>query len=159
MKHKKLIFTVLTFLWVGVIFSFSLQPGEVSGDISSAFLEKILGWATVEVFGEFNTISQEQWNFLHHVLRKCAHFTEFMILGVLSTLTLFQTKVSRKTLIAMGFCIVIASMDETLQLFVAERAGRAADVLIDGMGAFCGVMFVGGGAVLKRRRIFLKRMS
>lgn len=143
MQHyKKTILTVLTFLWVGVIFSFSLQTGEVSGDISSSILQKVIGWAAVEVFEEFEPITQIQWDFLHLILRKCAHFTEFAILGMLSTFTLFQTKVARKALIAIGFCLAIASMDETLQLFVDGRVGNVMDVLIDVAGAGVGVLAV-----------------
>lgn len=143
MQHyKKTILTVLTFLWVGVIFSFSLQTGEVSGDMSSSILQKMISWAAVEVFEEIGPITQIQWDFLHLILRKCAHFTEFAILGMLSTFTLFQTKVARKALIAIGFCLAIASMDETLQLFVDGRVGNVMDVLIDVAGAGVGVLAV-----------------
>ena len=140
--HKKIIFTVLTFLWVGVIFSFSLQTGEVSGDMSSSILQKMISWAAVEVFEEIGPITQIQWDFLHLILRKCAHFTEFAILGILSTFTLFQTKVARKAVLAIGFCLAIASMDETLQLFVDGRVGCVTDVLIDVAGAGVGVLAV-----------------
>ena len=78
----------------------------------------------------------------HIILRKCAHFTEFAVLGVLSSLTLLQTKVSHRVLIAIAFCLVVVSMDETLQLFVDGRAGRILDVMIDGAGAGCGVLAV-----------------
>lgn len=149
MKHKKIIFTILTILWVGVIFSFSLQPMEVSGGISSSIMQKLFSWTAVEVIGQFESISQVQWNFLHFLLRKCAHFTEFVILGMLSTLTLLQTKVSRKALFAMGFCLAIASMDETLQLFVSGRAGRIMDVMIDSAGASMGVLAVFVGNIQK----------
>ena len=143
MQHyKKTILTVLTFLWVGVIFSFSLQTGEVSGDMSSSILQKMISWAAVEVFEEIGPITQIQWDFLHLILRKCAHFTEFAILGMLSTFTLFQTKVARKAVLAIGFCMAIASMDETLQLFVDGRVGSVMDVLIDVAGAGVGVLAV-----------------
>ena len=72
------------------------------------------------------------------------HFTEFAVLGVLSSLTMFQTKVSRRTLAAMVFCLLIASMDEILQLFVDGRTERVVDVLIDGAGALSGVSVVVG---------------
>lgn len=142
MKNKKMIFTILTFVWVAVIFSFSLQPGEVSGDMSGSFLRKILEWFAPGVFEQLDTMPQEQLEFWHTVLRKCAHFSEFAVLGVLSSMTLLQTKLSRRGLIAMGFCLAVAAMDETLQLFVDGRAGRVVDVMIDGAGAGCGVLAV-----------------
>lgn len=138
MKNKKIIFAIMTLLWVAVILSFSLQPGEVSGDISGSFLRKVLEWFAPGVFEKLETMPQEQLDICHMVLRKCAHFTEFAVLGVLSGLTLLQTKVSRRVLIAVAFCLVVASMDETLQLFVDGRAGRVVDVMIDGVGALVG---------------------
>lgn len=139
MKNNKNFFVILTLLWVAVIFSFSLQPGDVSGDISGSFLRKLLEWFVPGAFEKLETMPQEQLDILHTVLRKCAHFTEFAVLGALSSLTLFQTKVSRRVLMAMVFCLVIASMDETLQLFVDGRAGRVEDVLIDESGAMAGI--------------------
>ena len=139
MRNKKIIFTIMTFLWVAVIFLFSLQPGEVSGDISGSLLQKVLEWFAPGVFEQLETMPQEELEFWHMILRKCAHFTEFAVLGVLSGLTLLQTKVKRHGFIAMVFCLVIAAMDETLQLFVDGRAGRAVDVMIDGAGALVGI--------------------
>lgn len=147
MKNKKIIFAIMTLLWVAVIFSFSLQPGEVSGDISGSFLRKVLEWFAPGVFEKLETMPQEQLDIWHVVLRKCAHFTEFAVLGVLSSLTLLQTKLSRRVLVAMAFCLVVASMDETLQLFVDGRAGRVVDVIIDGAGALCGI---GVNKILKK---------
>ena len=142
MKNKKIFFAIMTFLWVAVIFSFSLQPGEVSGDISGSFLTKVLEWFAPGVFEELETMPQEQLDIWHMILRKCAHFTEFAVLGVLSSLTLTQTKVLHRVLIAMLFCLVVASLDETLQLFVDGRAGRIVDVMIDGAGALSGIGLV-----------------
>ena len=129
MKNKKIIFAILTLLWVAVIFSFSLQPGEVSGSLNGSFLRKVLEWFVPGVFEELETMPQEQLDMWHTILRKCAHFTEFAVLGVLSSLTLLQTKVSRRVVMAMAFCLVVASMDETLQLFVDGRAGQAVTVI------------------------------
>ena len=144
MKNKKIIFAIFTLLWVAVIFSFSLQPGEVSGDLSGSFLRKVLEWFVPGVFEKLETMPQEQLDMWHMILRKCAHFTEFAVLGVLSSLTLLQSKVSRRVLMAMAVCLVVASMDETLQLFVDGRAGRVVDVMIDGAGALAGIGMIFG---------------
>ena len=103
MKNKKIIFAILTLLWVAVIFSFSLQPGNVSGSLSGSFLRKVLEWFVPGVFEKLETMPQEQLDMWHMILRKCAHFTEFAVLGVLSSLTLLQTKVSRRVVMAMAF--------------------------------------------------------
>ena len=143
MKSKKNIFAIMTLLWVVVIFSFSLQPGEVSGSLSGSFLNKVLEWFALGVFEKLEEMPQEQLDMWHMILRKCAHFTEFAVLGVLSSLTLLQTKVSRRVLMTMVFCLAVAVMDEILQLFVDGRAGRFVDVMIDGTGALSGIGVIG----------------
>lgn len=140
--NKKYIFGAITILWVGVIFFFSLQPGEVSSDISGSFGRKLLELFLPSVFEKLEAMSQEQLDMWHLILRKCAHFTEFFILGVLSTYTMRQTKVPHKVMIAFIFCVAVAASDETIQLFVSERAGRVQDVLLDSTGALCGISLV-----------------
>lgn len=142
MKNKKIIFGIITILWVCVIFSFSLQTGEESNDTSTSFLTEFLMEFLPKIFHGFESITQEQMDFLHVFIRKCAHFTEYLILGVFSTLTLLQTEWKRKYAIGIGFCATIAAMDETLQLFVSGRTGKVLDVFIDSAGATVGVMFV-----------------
>lgn len=137
MKNKRFIFITITLIWTAVIFSFSLQSGEVSGDLSGSVLEALLGFFMPGVLE-----SPEKLELFHLILRKCAHFTEFMILGVLSSIALKYMKVGYKSIIGLGYCVLIASLDETLQLFVSGRAGRVQDVLIDSAGAFVGIVVV-----------------
>lgn len=137
MKNKRFIFIIITLIWTAVIFSFSLQSGEVSGDLSGSVLEALLGFFLPGVLE-----SPEKLELFHLILRKCAHFTEFMILGVLSSIALKHMKVGYKSIIGLGYCVLIATLDETLQLFISGRAGRVQDVLIDSAGALMGVLVV-----------------
>lgn len=137
MKNKRYIFITITLIWTALIFSFSLQSGEVSGDLSGSVLEALLGFFMPGVLE-----SPEKLELFHLILRKCAHFTEFMILGVLSSIALKYMKVGDKSIIGLGYCVLIASLDETLQLFVSGRAGRVQDVLIDSAGALAGIVIV-----------------
>lgn len=147
MKNKKIFWGIMTMLWVVVIFSFSLQPGEVSGDISGSILHKVLG-----LFVPIDDWSQSQLELVHTILRKCAHFTEFVILGIFASLTMMHTKVRRWSLISLCFCVAIAAMDETLQLFVDGRAGRIMDVMIDSAGSMSGMLAVGLYAKIGKRK-------
>lgn len=135
MKNKRFIFITITLIWTAVIFSFSLQSGEVSGDLSGSVLEALLGFFMPGVLE-----SPEKLELFHLILRKCAHFTEFMILGVLSSIALKYMQIGYKSIIGLGYCVLIASLDETLQLFVSGRAGRVQDVLIDSAGALAGIV-------------------
>ena len=137
MKNKRFIFITITLIWTALIFSFSLQSGEVSGDLSGSVLEALLGFFMPGVLE-----SPEKLELFHLILRKCAHFTEFMILGVLSSIALKYMQIGYKSIIGLGYCVLIASLDETLQLFVSGRAGRVQDVLIDSAGALAGIVIV-----------------
>ncbi len=137
MKNKRFIFITITLIWTAVIFSFSLQSGDVSGDLSGSVLEVILGFFMPGVLE-----SPEKLELFHLILRKCAHFTEFMILGILSSIALNYMKVGYKSIVGFGYCVLVASLDETLQLFVSGRAGRVQDVLIDSAGALVGILVV-----------------
>lgn len=81
-------------------------------------------------------------------VRKIAHFVEYMILGGLSAASwiLYQAeeKENRKTffLIAWGFCVLFAMIDELHQAFVPGRTSSIRDVFLDSVGALFGAFFV-----------------
>lgn len=135
--NKKWIYTTITILWVAVIFGFSLQPADVSSDISRSFLMDILAKLFPEIME-----SQSLLNFAHVLVRKGAHLTEYCILGVLSGMAVREYVVRHKVIVNLLFCFAIACMDETLQRFVPGREGRIFDVMIDTCGAILGIAIV-----------------
>lgn len=150
-QNKKNIYILVTLLWVCTIFSFSLQPGDestaLSGGIGKWLIENFL-----PIFGvHLEEMSAEKMELFHFLLRKCGHFSEYFILGILSILTLLQTKLRHRPVVGLGFCVVIASIDETIQLFVSGRAGQIPDVLLDSVGAAVGI-----GVLLVLRRLIKK---
>ena len=136
-KNKKRTFTILTLIWVCVIFSFSLQTGEVSAGISDSLVRKLIALFTPDA-----QITSERFEILELILRKGAHFTEFLVLGVLSSITLRYWQLRQKVLCGIGFCVIVAVIDEVLQLFVGGRCGRVMDVMIDSAGAVVGIVMV-----------------
>ena len=79
---------------------------------------------------------------LNRIVRKLAHLTEFTILGgvlyvVLRRYIEYGTVV--KTIV-VG--IVIASLDEFIQLFSLGRSSQLSDVLIDTVGIIIGISVV-----------------
>ena len=133
---------ILTGIWVCVIFSFSLQPADVSSDTSMGFISKILGVLLPRMMEYVENMSQEQLDVLHFVVRKCAHFTEYMILGILSCSTAMVWDAKKFVRMSILFCVGVACVDETIQLFVGGRAGRIQDVLLDGVGAVVGIVLI-----------------
>ncbi len=142
-KKRTYILSVLTLLWTGFIFSMSLKVGEESGQLSGGILNIILDIISPLWENIFGPITADGIEFFHYLIRKAAHFTEFLILGVLTyLLSLNFEKLRLKWLAALGYGALIASLDETLQLFVEGRAGAVFDVCIDISGAFTGIMLV-----------------
>ncbi len=127
---------VVTCLWVCVIFAFTLQPGEISGNLSDGLLGQILRIFCPQLMG---SLSEAEFAVLHTVLRKCAHFTEFFILGILAFSALSANRMKLRFAVSAAFCALVASADETIQLFVPDRAGRILDVLLDCTGAVAGI--------------------
>ena len=76
------------------------------------------------------------------VIRKCAHFTEYMVLGILAThaFDIGGRRTFDVLLPTAVFLLLIPSIDETIQLFVPGRAGMITDVMIDCCGAMTGVV-------------------
>ena len=93
-------------------------------------------------------MSEEDYEKWHHVIRKCAHFTEYAILGVISWRAFqYDTSVSvanpgRSFRLAILFCALYASSDEFHQSFVPDRQPAVLDVMIDTSGSACGLLLI-----------------
>lgn len=127
--------TLPAIVWMGMIFSFSNQPGGGSGALSRlimSYLAKV-GIDFQAWFGEHAV-----W-----VLRKCAHFTEYMILFFLLMLA-FSVRWEKKTARwwALLGTFLYAASDEFHQLFIPGRVGDPLDVMIDTSGGFVGLVLI-----------------
>ena len=132
MKRNKrfIVFLGLTILWIMVIFSFSLQTGDESSQVSGG----IVTWFVEMIFPAGFAYIEE----VEFLIRKAAHFTEYFVLGILTSLTVRETRCMR-LLLAPWLCgTAVACCDETIQLFSAGRTGQLIDVLLDSTGVFCG---------------------
>lgn len=146
----KFIYFLLTLLWIILIFSFSLQSGDTSSQISSGFGK----WLIQTILPFAKEFLEENWGTVHLIIRKGAHFTEFFVLGVLmrSTLEQYAHRLpARLGGVSWLMCVVVASCDETIQLHVGGRAGQVTDVLLDSCGAFVGIAMI-GLFIYKRKR-------
>ena len=125
---------VATCLMVLLIWGNSMVPGTRSGSLSLSIMEAVRGF--LHGMG-----LPYEW-VTNFVVRKCAHFTEYMVLGILATHA-FDIE-GRRTfdvlLPTAVFLLLIPSIDETIQLFVPGRAGMITDVMIDCCGAMTGVV-------------------
>lgn len=78
------------------------------------------------------------FDLFHMLIRKCAHFSEYCILGIIGKNCVSKENYRKMMLL----CIGIACLDETIQLFVAGRSGQLSDVLIDSCGILLGTFIV-----------------
>ena len=132
---KRWILYIVLCLIVFFIWDNSLQNGGTSDGFSLIFAEWLAPIA--DKLGFYGNI----WA-LNRIVRKLAHLTEFTILGgvlyvVLRRYIEYGTVV--KTIV-VG--IVIASLDEFIQLFSLGRSSQFSDVLIDTIGIIIGILVV-----------------
>ena len=142
------------------IFSNSFKTGEKSAAQSSQVVDVVQQVAqAVAPQSPIATATGEDFDRLHSVIRKCAHFCEFALLGGSLTLTLFSyTRFKRFYFLPVAVAFLVAATDEYLQSLTVARGCSFSDVLLDTGGAATGFLFTVGviglvvGLVKRRRK-------
>ena len=141
-RNKRLrICAVLLVLNVLFIWGNSLLPGSISGAISGwvrDVLVTILPGGTAEPGAG------------HGLIRKLGHFTEFACLGGL--LCWLFTILKKQVWLALPCGMLVAAVDETIQMFVPDRGPSIIDVGIDTLGVAMGMILLLVGYAIKRRK-------
>lgn len=132
-RHVNLPALLLAALAMALIWGNSMVPGTGSSSLSLTVTE-----AVRSALAALGLPSAWVTNLL---VRKAAHVTEYLVLGVLTSQALDPRRATARDLIALSvvICVLGASIDETIQLFVPGRSGQVADVLIDSCGIVAGV--------------------
>lgn len=148
-RIRRWVFIVLSVLWMGVIFSMSAKDADQSTQDSMFFGMK-LGAVIHADFAEWP--KEEQRAFAErydYPIRKCAHASEYAVLGIFLTGAIFSTKqkaaeeYKRSLGLAFAFTVLYAISDELHQYFVPGRACMWQDVVIDAVGAAVGTVVCG----------------
>lgn len=140
---KRNILTIILILWMGLVFFFSHQQGEVSSKTSEGFIKQIL-----EMIPGINNMSDiEKANLIdniHLLIRKLAHFSIYAVGGIIMFLWIntYNFSVAKAFIMALGMCFIYAVSDEVHQTFIAGRSGEIRDVCIDTLGALTGISIV-----------------
>ena len=113
-------------LWISFIFYMSSQPSEESSKSSSRIVDMVLNTLNLDK-------SKEE--VLTVIVRKGAHFTEYLILSGLVTATYGAFTDKRNYSFILLMCILVALSDEFLQSFIRGRSSEVKDVLVDFSGA------------------------
>ncbi len=144
-------------LMMYIIFNFSAQNGNLSGQLSSTVTTDL-----VELCGD---IFDRGWNaqqivyyagIMEHYVRKAAHMTEYFLLAVTVAFPLYVYRLRGwKLVISAGlFCMGFAGMDEWHQSFVPGRTPAVRDVFIDTAGSLAGIYVTRIVCWIGRKTIF-----
>ena len=132
---KRWILYIVLCLIVFFIWDNSLQNGGNSDGFSLIFAEWLAPIA--DKLGFYGNI----WA-LNRIVRKLAHLTEFTILGGVLYVVLRHYIEYGTVVKTIGVGIVIASLDEFIQLFSLGRSSQLSDVMIDTVGIIIGISVV-----------------
>jgi len=128
---------ILVVLWMSLIFILSHQDATRSSQLSGGLMTAVMD----ALAGLFKGISIQPET-LHFILRKGAHFTAYLMLGLLAAYAQ-EPKRRKEWLWTLIICIVYAVSDEYHQTFIPGRSGELRDVLIDSAGSFTGLVIYG----------------
>lgn len=116
-------------IWTGVILG--LSSDDFSASETSRFIGPLLVWL-------FPDASPEALAYMHFLIRKTAHVTEYGILCLLTRRPLRLRSPHwpawRNALGALSFVLLIASYDEYRQSLSLHRSGVVSDVMLDFSG-------------------------
>lgn len=133
-KYIKLI---LLISWMALVFSFSAKEADES-TLTSQSAGSFLASVVIPEFNRWNPAKQQ--DFVENIdffVRKSAHFTEYMVLGILWTLY-WDSRKRRSFLCGSLYAVT----DEVHQLFVAGRSCQITDMLLDSAGVAAGIFFL-----------------
>ena len=125
-KNNKNIKVLLVIFWMALIFIMSSFNSTESSSQSN-FIVNIIS----------NILNINNIELLSFIIRKLAHFTEYLILGLLVYNAI--NSYNKKTYIAVIICIIYAISDEIHQLFISGRSCQILDMTIDSIGSITGI--------------------
>ena len=125
-KHGQILSLIPVILVMGMIFGFSCQTGEESGQTSDGVVSLLLQVFSPD-FEELTPEAQaEIQNRVGFAVRKTAHFSEFALLGFFLMLHIRQLQKKHRVVLpwlwSWGIGTVYAMTDEAHQHFSAGRA-------------------------------------
>ncbi|WAM33627.1 VanZ family protein [Caldicellulosiruptor morganii] len=142
-KTHKLLSWIIVILWLLIIFSLSSQPAKDSNRLSESVTKQVVkatqkvSIPNIQIEPRRNALKK-----LNDVIRKYAHVAVYLVLGILviNAFVISGIKGCKAFFFSLMFCFLYAATDEIHQVFVPGRGAKATDVLIDGIGAFTGII-------------------
>ena len=117
-------------LWA--VFIFVMSTDSFSAAHTGTIIEPILR----RLLPSFST---DQIDEIHYTIRKCAHFTEYFVFGLILYRAVRSANTGWRWTWGLGAWIIAAgysALDEIHQAFVSSRTASPYDSMIDSIGAF-----------------------
>lgn len=125
---------IIVALMILFIFSNSLVPATGSKAMSSSFTHTIYNWLNDVGF-------HIDFEFLHYLIRKSAHFLEYAVLGSLICFANHVKPLVKNSYYPVLCFLLVPIIDETIQRFIPGRSSEFGDMLIDASGMITGFCF------------------
>ncbi len=139
---RRILFAILAAGMMGLIFWFSSQGAYDSSEQSISVSYRVAriirpGFKSLDA-GEKEAFAES----IEAIIRKCAHFLEFLLLGMLllGSWSAEKRKFHRNALLALGTAALYAVSDEIHQSFVPGRSCEIRDMCIDTAGSLSGIL-------------------
>lgn len=146
MKKGILIFRIfaaaMSVVMMAMIFSFSADNAQESGQKSAEVTEKIVQTIDPKIVEKPIEEQKMVYESVGSYIRKAAHFLEFAGLGFFLSLMVNTIYLDflRRFFIPFGAGALYATADEIHQIFVPGRAAEFTDFLIDSLGVLIGIL-------------------
>ena len=158
MKNRRFwtrFFLVASILTALLIFCFSAQQGPDSAALSDDVTVQVAKVVRPD-YPKLPPVARRSFlRQLSAIVRKCAHFSEYALLGfnLMAYLRLLRWEKPRAASLALawGIATLYAGTDELHQMFVSERGPALLDVCIDSAGALTGALVALLGMLLLAR--------
>lgn len=143
MKKKiiiSLILAIPVLLCFGIIYYLSSQDNMQTNDLSRNFTQKIAGILFKNFSDMDRDIRQTIINELNLFIRKTAHFSVYLLMGIFiyAEIVFWIKKYFFSIIATVGICMIYAAIDEFHQSLVPGRTPLVNDVIIDSFGALIG---------------------
>ena len=145
-----------------IIFSFSAQDGDMSGQLSYQASVKIIETADYVFNANLSYDQIDEWaNKIDFITRKLAHMTEYFALAIAVSFPLYVYGLHGILLMFLAglICVGFACGDEFHQSFIAGRSPSARDVCIDSVGVFFGIIVVRIIGWTGRKTVFKEKVK
>jgi len=139
-RNKRTIFSCFAvILWMIIIFVFSAQESTETNHLSMSVSQMMIGNKAIGSTEISDSSETLEW--FNTIIRECAHFFLYFVLGILAVNAVRRTGMRsiKGFYLSASICFAYAISDEVHQIYVPGRYSSIKDILIDILGAIMGI--------------------